>query len=133
MTDTQNVVKKSILITDDDRYNRDFYMELLTDAGYSVETAEDGAQCIEKLEHSPHFDLVLLDVVMPVKDGMETITYLSSHTDIRKKHGKIFMLSALGQESVLENAKKLGADGYIVKTDITPDQFLAKIQGIFSS
>lgn len=119
--------KKSILIIDDDRYNRDFYQELLTDNNYVVETAENGQVGIDKMTATPHYDLILLDIVMPTKDGMETLTDLQARPDIKEKHGAIYMLSALGQDSVLENAKKLGAAGFIVKTDITPDQFLRKI------
>ncbi len=119
---------KTILIIDDDRYNRDFYQELLQDNGYVVDTAENGLVGYEKMNTSPHYDIVLLDIVMPTKDGMETLTDLKARPDIREKHGPIYMLSALGQDSVVENAKELGAAGYIVKTDITPDQFLRKIK-----
>lgn len=124
--------KKHILIIDDDIYNRDFYQELLQDEGYEVDTAENGAQCIEKMQNTDHYDLILLDIVMPVKDGMETLTSLQTMQDVRKKHGPIYMLSALGQDSVLDNAKSLGSDGYIVKTDITPDQLVAKVKTILA-
>lgn len=120
--------RKSILIIDDDRYNRDFYQELLQDNGYTVETAENGQVGIDKMTTSTiRFDLILLDIVMPTKDGMETLTDLKKRPDIKEKHGPIYMLSALGQDSVLQNAKELGSAGYIVKTDITPDQFVRKI------
>ncbi len=125
--------KKRILITDDDLYNRDFYQEILQDAGFEVQTATNGQECIDKLTASDHFDLILLDIVMPVKDGMETLTFLKGRKDIREKHGPIYMLSALGQDSVLDNAKHLGSDGYIVKTDITPDQFLEKVRGVLKA
>ena len=124
-----NGIKKRILITDDDVYNRDFYQELLQDAGYDVDTAENGSQCLELMEKTDHYDLILLDIVMPVRDGMETLTALKDNP-IQAKHGPIHMLSALGQDSVLDNAKALGSDGYIVKTDITPDQLLEKVKTI---
>lgn len=129
MSDTP--IKKRILIIDDDVYNRDFYQEILKDEGFEVVTGENGSQALELIEKTEHFDLILLDVVMPVKDGMETLTALHNNP-IRAKHGPIYMLSALGQESVLENAKSLGSDGYIIKTDITPEQFLAKIHSILA-
>jgi CheY-like chemotaxis protein len=124
---------KKILIVDDDRYNRDFYQELLQDAGYTVDTAENGQQAVEKMTSTDHYDLILLDIVMPIQDGMETLTFLQGRKDIREKHGPIHMLSALGQESVLENAKKLGSNGYIVKTDVTPEQFVTKIKAALTS
>jgi CheY-like chemotaxis protein len=124
--------KKSILIIDDDRYNRDFYQELLQDNGFVVETAENGQVGIDKMSASAHFDLIFLDIVMPEKDGMETLTFLQTRPDIVKKHGPIYMLSALGQESVVENARTLGSSGFIVKSDITPDQFLRKVREILA-
>lgn len=129
---TSSTTKPSLLIVDDDRYNRDFYQELLTDNGYAVDTAANGNEGIEKMTASPHYDLIFLDIVMPEKDGMETLTFLQGRQDIRGKHGPIYMLSALGQESVVENATQLGAAGYIVKSDITPDQLLRKIQSILT-
>jgi len=122
--------KPRILIVDDDVYNRDFYKELLLDAGYHVETAANGDECIARLQSDDPYQLILLDIVMPVKDGLETLKEIHS-TDYRKRHGPIYMLSALGQDSVLEEAKANGSDGYIVKTDITPEQLLTKVGSIF--
>lgn len=118
--------KKRILIVDDDVYNRDFYKEILIDAGYVVETSANGDECIARLQSDERYDLILLDIVMPVKDGLETLREVES-AEFRKKHGPIYMLSALGQESVLAEAKAHGSSGYIVKTDVTPEEFLSKI------
>ncbi|PWU22583.1 two-component system response regulator [Candidatus Cerribacteria bacterium 'Amazon FNV 2010 28 9'] len=133
MSDTgqqsKTTVNKRILIVDDDVYNRDFYKELLSDAGFVIETAANGEECLQRLQSDPPYDLILLDIVMPVKDGMQTLKELQ-HQSYRAKHGPIYMLSALGQDTVLDNAKQLGSDGFIVKTDITPDQLLGKIKSI---
>ena len=118
--------KKRILIVDDDVYNRDFYKELLLDAGYLVETAANGDECIARLQSDEPYDLILLDIVMPVKDGLQTLKELQDK-DFRKKHGQIYMLSALGQDSVLAEAKEHGSQGFIVKTDVTPEQFLKHV------
>ncbi len=124
-------LKKRILITDDDVYNRDFYKELLLDAGYTVETAADGDECIARLQSDDPYDLILLDVIMPVKDGLETLKELQDK-EFRKRHGPIYMLSALGQDRVLAEAKEHGSNGYIIKTDITPEQLLKDIQKILN-
>lgn len=123
---------QAILIVDDDQYNRDFYQELFTDAGYSVSVAGNGTEGIAQMTSQEHFDLILLDIVMPVLDGIETLEELRKVKDIRGKHGKIFMLTALGQDRVIENATRLGADGYIVKTDVSPDQLLRRVKEILS-
>lgn len=131
MSDTapQTLPKKRILIVDDDVYNRDFYKEILIDAGYAVETSANGDECIARLQSDEPYDLILLDIVMPVKDGLETLRELETK-DFRKKHGPIYMLSALGQETVLTEAKNHGGAGYIVKTDVTPEEFLSKVRTI---
>ncbi len=127
---TDQPTKQRILIVDDDVYNRDFYKELLIDAGFAIETAANGDECIARLQSDDPYDLILLDVVMPVKDGLETLKEMQNK-EYRKRHGPIYMLSALGQDSVLSEAKLQGSTGYIIKTDITPEQLVAKITGIF--
>lgn len=62
-----------ILIIDDDPLLREIASELLTSAGYDCERAEDGRIGLSRLETGP-FDLVLLDMIMPNMDGVETLT-----------------------------------------------------------
>ena len=57
-------MKKRILVVDDDEYIRDLYNEILSDAGYDVEIASDGADALDVLEKKS-FDLVLLDIIIP--------------------------------------------------------------------
>src|SRR5260221_4253035 len=83
--------KQRILIVDDDVYNRDFYKELLIDAGFAIETAANGDECIARLQSDDPYDLILLDVVMPVKDGLETLKEIQNK-EYRKRHGPIYML-----------------------------------------
>lgn len=120
-----------ILVVDDDVYNRDFYKELLADAGFTIETAANGDECIARLQSDAPYNLILLDVVMPVKDGLETLKEIQGK-EYRAKHGQIYMLSALGQDSVLSQSKEYGSNGYIIKTDITPEQLVMKITAILN-
>ena len=57
-----------ILIVEDDQFLRDLYHDLLQQEGYEVSLAEDGEQAVQQIQAGPH-DLVLLDVMMPKKDG----------------------------------------------------------------
>jgi len=66
---------KRILVVDDDRSVREVLRELLDIAGYQVASAEDGEEALEKIRAEP-FDLVLLDVWMPKKDGLEVLAEL---------------------------------------------------------
>jgi CheY-like chemotaxis protein len=60
-----------VLIVDDDRCIREALSELLVDEGYAVKAAEDGQQALEICRSSPAPDVILLDLAMPVMDGLE--------------------------------------------------------------
>jgi CheY-like chemotaxis protein len=60
-----------VLIVDDDRFIREALTDLLADEGYAVKTAEDGQRALEICRTSPAPDLILLDLAMPVMDGLE--------------------------------------------------------------
>jgi two-component system chemotaxis response regulator CheY len=97
-----------ILVADDSAFMRKIVVETLKGDGYAnfIEV-ENGNQAIEKFgSESP--DLVLLDVIMPEKDGIETVKELGSKV-------KVLMVSAVGQESVVSEAMGHGAKGFIVK------------------
>ncbi|MBI4811965.1 response regulator [Candidatus Falkowbacteria bacterium] len=97
-----------ILITDDSQFMRKVLKDILHDAGYMdlVECA-DGKECLTKYaEGKPN--LVLLDIIMPEVDGIEVLKKIG-------KEAKVIVISAVGQEKMVEEAKKLGALDYIVK------------------
>jgi len=64
-------LKKRILVVEDDQYIRDSLAELLQDEGYAVSVARDGQEGLDALRHNGHPDLILLDLMMPVKDGFQ--------------------------------------------------------------
>ena len=117
------------MIIDDDQMNRDFYEELLKDSGYQVDIASNGQEGLDKLQSDTHYDLILLDIVMPIKDGIQMLKEFQASPH-RSKHGKVYMLTSLGQESVAGNAKDLGADGFIAKADTSPEELLEKVKSI---
>lgn len=84
----------------------------LTHAGYKVELAADGEEALEKLADGK-FNLLLLDLIMPKKDGFGVLEAIQSG----KHKVPVIVLTNLGQEEDLERAKKLGATDYFVKAD----------------
>ncbi|MBI2074523.1 MAG: response regulator [Candidatus Levybacteria bacterium] len=115
-----------VLIVDDDQYLRELYEEVLKDAGYAVETAEDGVDGLTKLQQGG-YDLTLLDVVMPRLDGLGVLTSLSQNPPATK-NGPILLLTNLAHDSIVKEAIDKGATSYIIKTDITPDQLLEDVK-----
>ncbi|WP_110358359.1 response regulator transcription factor [Arenibacter sp. ARW7G5Y1] len=78
--------------------------------------AVNGLQCLEKLEENPHLDLILMDIEMPILDGIETTERIKT----RYPQIKIVMLTVFDNDENIFNAIKVGADGYLLK-DVDPD------------
>jgi len=115
-----------ILIADDDLYIRELYEEILKDAGYEVDISVDGQECLDKLS-TTNYELVLLDIMMPKKDGLAVLNDLKN-LPAEKKRGKIVVLTNLAHDPVLKDALANGAAGYLIKADMTPDVLLEKIK-----
>ncbi len=104
---------KKILVVDDDDLIRDLLYEILEDQGYKVFEAENGNRALQLLK-TETFDLIITDIIMPDKEGIETII------EIKKKvpQAKIIAMSGGGQldaNSYLSIAKKLGVQHTISK------------------
>lgn len=113
-----------ILVVEDDPFIADIYLLELESKGYSAEVATNGREAIEKLGKES-YDLILLDVVMPEKDGFSTLSEIKANPSIKTP---VIILSNLGQESDIKKAMSFGADDYIVKTHFTPREVLKKIE-----
>ena len=98
-----------ILIADDEIKIRETLRDYLSAKGFDVTLAKDGETAVYSAE-GESFDLIILDVLMPKKDGLEACKEIREFTDI-----PILFLSALGQEEDLLKGYKFGADDYIVK------------------
>jgi two-component system nitrogen regulation response regulator NtrX len=99
-----------LLYVDDDPNARFIVRDQLELEGYTVETAEDGDTGIEMMSKGI-YDLVLLDVRMPGKSGLEVLTIMRER-DIRTR---AIMLTGIEEVSIAINAMKLGASDYITK------------------
>ncbi len=103
--------KIRILVVDDDDSIRRYIAKLLGQSGYDVETASNGKDAVNFLRTGDEVSLVILDILMPEMDGLETLN------EIRKLAGDVpvLMLSALGQTNIIVKAMKAGATDYLVK------------------
>ena len=118
---------KKILVVEDDQYLRELYIDILEDEGYDVDHAVDGEEGYQKM-HEGGYDLVLLDIMLPKIDGIKILEKLQKETPPVTPNKAIIVLSNLGQESVIANAVTLGARGYMIKSDFTPDQVISKVK-----
>lgn len=102
-----------ILLVDDDVAIRDLYKEALEEEGFTVSTASDGALALRSLKNEP-FDLVISDVVMPEKEGIELLS------EIRKSFPSLPVIIYSGKFKsgpldILDLAKRLGAEEVLAK------------------
>lgn len=100
----------SILVVDDESAIRSAIRRKLEKDGYHVHEAGDGNEAIKALE-SASFDLVLTDIIMPEKDGLETICFVRKH----QPAVKVIAISSPTNELFLESAVGLGASCILEK------------------
>ena len=116
---------KRILIVEDDQFLREFYQELLQSEGYNVDIAADGEAGLKKIQEN-EFDLVMLDIMMPKLDGLQVLRELKIKPPKSQKVS-IVILTNLGQDTVIKQCFELGAEGYLIKSALNPDQVLTEI------
>ncbi len=114
-----------ILIVEDDQFLRDFYQELLESEGYIIQVAADGLTA-SQLIHEGGWNLILLDLMLPQKDGVTLLRELQSNPP-EKANGSIVVLTNLGNDNVINQCFALGASGYLIKSALNPDQVLSEI------
>ena len=117
--------QKKILIVEDDQFLREFYQELLHGEGYFVDIAADGEMALEKIRNN-EYDLVLLDIMLPKKDGLQILRDLKLSPP-QSANGPIVVLTNLGQDVVIKQCFSLGAVGYLIKSAMNPDQVLTEV------
>ncbi len=101
-----------ILVVDDEPLNREMLMRRLDRLGHQVTGVENGLLAIEALNHEP-YDLVLLDILMPVLDGYQTLERIKM--DPKLQHIPIVMLTALDEVSSTVRCIEAGAEDYVPK------------------
>lgn len=101
-----------LLVVDDNKVNRIVLSRSLENQGHIVETAEDGAEGLSKIR-TQSFDLVLLDIEMPVMDGFQVLEACLNDVDLRQI--PIIMTSAMDELDAVVKCVELGAEDYLTK------------------
>lgn len=115
-----------VLLADDDPLLRALLEHRFVTAGYRVSGVEDGLQALKAISDDPP-ELLILDAMMPVMDGFETLRRIRADPALREL--PVIMLTALRQEDAVMNALNLGAADYLSKPFI-PDELLARARRI---
>lgn len=118
-------MKTRVLIVDDEEEFVQTLSERLTIRDYDVTTSLSGEDAIEKVKHY-NFDVIILDVLMPDKDGIETLREIKSI----KPLSEVIMLTGHATVSSAVDGMKLGAFDYLLKPCETTE-LVAKINGAY--
>lgn len=121
---------KKILVVEDDNFLASAYRVKLTKAGFEVKNALDGEEAIDILQsYTP--DLILLDIVMPRKDGFATLSEIKAND--KWKNIPVILASNLGQKEDIDKGMRLGATEFFIKTDFSLNNLIEKINTIIQN
>jgi CheY-like chemotaxis protein len=124
-----NQAKKQILVVDDNQDIRELLIHMLDLEDYDISTAKDGEEALSIIS-SRHFDLILLDVMMPGKSGIEVLSEIRSSKDSQIKNLPVVMITAKSLIDDIDAALSAGATSYIVKPFRT-EAIKQKVRNIF--
>jgi len=113
-----------ILLVEDDTFFREFYSTKLREKNIEVETAANGEEGLLRLQTFMP-DVMLLDIIMPKKDGFDVLKELAQMQLLPKL--PVLVFSTLGQEKDIEKARVLGARGYVNKSFFDFEKLYARI------
>ena len=117
--------KRKILIVDDDNFLLDMYALKFSQNNFEVYTAESGVNALEKLKSGLLPDLLLIDIIMPEMDGFETLAQINTQK-LCPNCVKI-ILSNKSEQQDIDEGKRLGVAGYIVKANFTPAEVIDQV------
>ncbi len=118
-----------ILLVEDDHFLSSILADRFRAAGYEVQCAYDGdsaaAIAIER-----HFDVVLLDILLPGKDGFEVLAVMKSMD--ATKDIPVIVISNLSDPQTIERMKNNGAARFVVKAHTTPELLMDEVQKVLA-
>jgi len=121
---------KRILVVEDDTYLSNAYRVKLTKAGFEVRNVFDGDEALDILKAFVP-DLILLDIVMPKKDGFATLEEIKANE--KWENIPVILASNLGQKEDRDKGIQLGAADFFIKTDFSLNDLIEKINGILKT
>ena len=120
---------KKLLIADDEQFITSAYNDGFQRAGFNVVVAHNGEEALQKIT-SEKPDIVLLDLSMPKMNGFEVLKKIKADPTLQTI--PVLILSNLSQEADEAEVKKLGATGFIVKSDISLQDLIVQVNQIIT-
>jgi len=121
-----SVNKPKIVIVEDDKNLLDLYAYQFKNADFEVVKAEDGMQGLNTIR-SEKPDLVILDIMLPKLDGLNMLKELRlTPGDVGRT--PVIVLTALSDKAFADEAMRLGANDYFIKTEFIPNKMMGKIK-----
>jgi CheY-like chemotaxis protein len=117
--------KKKILIVDDDNFLLDMYALKFSQNNFEVYTASSAVHAIEKMKGGLSPDVMLMDIIMPEMDGFEALAQINEQK-LCPNCLKI-ILSNKSEQKDIDQGKRLGVAGYIVKANSTPAEVIDQV------
>jgi DNA-binding response OmpR family regulator len=114
-----------ILLIEDDEVLAGMYEMKFKQKGYDITLAKNGEDGLEAAQKEKP-DLILLDLILPRKDGYQVLQELKGNEET--KDIDVFILSNLGQNGEIKKGKEMGAKDYLIKANLTPGQLVDKIE-----
>ncbi len=121
---------EKILIVDDDSFLLDMYAVKFGESEFNVDTSKSVEEALSKLRGGKTYDIVLLDMIMPHLNGMDLLRAIKSES--LGADPVCIVLSNQGEKEDVEEAKALGADGYIIKANVIPSEVVAQVKSVFA-
>jgi signal transduction histidine kinase/CheY-like chemotaxis protein/HPt (histidine-containing phosphotransfer) domain-containing protein len=121
-----------VLVVDDNATSRDIFQEMLESFSFEVSVAASGQEGITELEAAGKdkpFELVIMDWKMPDMDGIEASQQIKDHKSL-SKIPPIIMVTAYGREEVMQQAEKVGLEGFLLKP-VNPSMLFDSIMQAF--
>jgi CheY-like chemotaxis protein len=118
-----------VLVAEDDAFLSSLLLRDLIAEHFEVSAAYDGVQALET-NKSWHPDLILLDLLMPNKDGFEVLSALRADPETSKT--LVIALSNLSDPETIERVKKLGVSEYVIKANTTPHEVAQKVRAFIA-
>lgn len=116
-----------VLVADDEPHIRRILQTLLEVSSFQVDTVVDGTGALERVRSDTHYDVVLLDIMMPGATGLEVLEEVRS--DERRRTTPVIILTAKGQDADRDEAFELGANHFVTKP-FSPKKLLGLINDL---